>query len=291
MADAYRKIRNTVRYLLANLDGFDPGEALPAKEMLALDRWVVREAQRLQKEIVAAYDAYSFHLVYQKLHQFCVEELSSFYLDVLKDRMYTMPRASRGRRSAQAAMYHVLHAVIRWMAPILSFTAEEAWSYLPGRRDESVFLQEWYTAWPELSGTDADGLNDAFWAEARAVRAAVSRELEKLRVAGGIGSSLDAEVDVFLEPELRARLNRLQDEWRFVFISSYARLRPAAERSADAKATDVAGLYVQVSPSDHAKCVRCWHHRQDVGADAAHPQLCSRCVQNVAGQGESRSFV
>jgi isoleucyl-tRNA synthetase len=291
MADAYRKIRNTVRYLLANLEGFDPGEALPAEEMLALDRWVVREAQRLQKEIVAAYDAYSFHLVYQKLHQFCVEELSSFYLDVLKDRMYTMPRASRGRRSAQTAMYHVLHAVTRWMAPILSFTAEEAWSYLPGRRDESIFLQEWYTAWPALSGTDADGLNDAFWAEARAVRAAVSRELEKLRVAGGIGSSLDAEVDVFLEPELHARLKRLQDEWRFVFISSYARLRPAAERSADAKATEVAGLHVQVSPSDHAKCVRCWHHRQDVGADAAHPQLCSRCAQNVAGQGESRSYV
>jgi isoleucyl-tRNA synthetase len=287
MADAYRKIRNTVRYLLANLDGFEPDQALPAEEMLALDRWAVMEAQRLQDEIIAAYDSFSFHLVYQKLHQYCVEQLSSFYLDILKDRMYTTPRTSRARRSAQTAMFHILHALTRWMTPILSFTAEETWSYLPGKNSESVFLATWYRGWPTLpAGGEADL---RFWEEAMAVRTAVSKELEKLRVAGGIGSSLDAEVDIYCEPELHKRLARLGDELRFVFISSYARLHPAASRPAGVKPTDVPGLYVQVAPSGYRKCARCWHHREDVGAHEAHPALCGRCVTNVAGQGETRS--
>jgi isoleucyl-tRNA synthetase len=288
MADAYRKIRNTVRYLLANLDGFDPSQALSADEMLALDRWAVLEAMRLQDEIVAAYDSYSFHLVYQKLHQFCIDQLSSFYLDILKDRMYTTPRASRARRSAQTAMYHILHALTRWMAPILSFTAEEAWSYLPGKSSESVFLETWYRGWPAMPAAGESDLK--FWEETMAVRAAVSKELEKLRVAGGIGSSLDAEVDIYAESELHNHLARLGDELRFVFICSYARLQPAAKRPSEVKPTDVPGLYVQVAPSGHTKCARCWHHREDVGANAAHPTLCGRCVTNVAGQGEMRSY-
>jgi isoleucyl-tRNA synthetase len=289
MADAYRKIRNTVRYLLANLDGFDPANPLPAGELLALDRWAVEEAKRLQEEIIAAYDSFNFHYVYQKLHRFCVDELSSFYLDVLKDRMYTMRRDSRGRRSAQTAMFHILHALVRWMAPVLSFTAEEIWSYLPGKKSESVFLETWYRDWPQLTAA-ADGLDRDFWETALAVRQAVGKELEKLRVAGGIGSSLDAEVDLYCDPALLSRLNRLGDEWRFVFISSYARLHLSTARPKEAVATPVEGLYAQVSPSGYEKCARCWHHREDVGTDPEHPTICGRCVANATGAGEARSY-
>jgi len=289
MADAYRKIRNTVRYLLANLDGFDPADAVPASELLALDRWIVNEAERLQGEIVAAYDAFSFHLVYQKLHQFCVDELSSFYLDVLKDRMYTMRRDSRGRRSAQTAMYHVLQGLVRWMTPILSFTGEETWQYLPGRRGESVFLETWYDGWPVKTETDGT-MPDPFWNTLVAVREAVSAELEKLRVAGGIGSSLDAEVDLFCDEALYRELSKLEDELRFVTIASYTRVRSMAERTAEAVNAAVSGLAIAVAPSAHEKCVRCWHHRADVGQNATHPALCCRCVENIDGVGETRRY-
>ena len=288
MAESYRRLRNTARYLLANLDGFDPADCLPADEMLALDRWLVEEGMRLQREVIAAYDSYNFHVIYQKLHQFCVVELSSFYLDILKDRMYTMPRDSRGRRSAQTAMYHILEALVRWLAPILSFSTEEIWSFMPGKRSTSVFLETWYERWPAF--TVKTGFDQAYWEEVMAVRAAVAPLLEKLRVAGGIGGSLDAEIDLYCDDPLRFRLAKLGDELRFVFITSYARLQPLAARSAEAKDTDIKGLAVAVAPSGHDKCVRCWHHREDVGRDSAHPQLCGRCVDNVAGGGEARKF-
>jgi len=288
MADSYRRLRNTARYLLANLDGFDPAQCLSADELLALDRWVVEEGVRLQREVIAAYDGYNFHLIYQKLHQFCVVELSSFYLDVLKDRMYTMPRDSRGRRSAQTAMYHILEGLVRWLAPILSFTGEEIWSFMPGKRSASVFLETWYDQWPVFKATA--GLDQAYWEEVMTVRAAVAPVLEKLRVAGGIGGSLDAEVDLYCDDPLRSRLASLGDELRFVFITSYARLHPLGERPAEAIDTEVKGLAVAVAPSAHTKCVRCWHHREDVGRDGAHPTLCGRCVENIAARGETRKF-
>jgi isoleucyl-tRNA synthetase len=288
MADSYRRVRNTMRYLLANLHGFDPAQALPGEELLAIDRWAVSQARRLQDEILAAYESFGFHLIYQKLHQFCVVELGSFYLDVLKDRVYTMPRDSRGRRSAQTAMYHLLEGLVRWLAPILSFTADEIWPYMPGRRGPSVFLETWYDRWPEVGA--ADGLDDKFWNEILAVRTAVSRELERLRIAGGIGSSLDAEVDLYCESALAARLGRLGDELRFVFIASYARVHDSDARPREAVATDVKGLYVKVAPSDHPKCVRCWHHREDVGRHKDHPLICGRCVENAAGAGEARRY-
>ena len=283
MADSYRRLRNTARYLLANLHGFEPAHVLPGSEMLDLDRWAVAQARRLQDEVIAAYESHNFHLIYQKLHQFCVVELGSFYLDVLKDRMYTMPAASTGRRSAQSAMFHILEALARLLAPVLSFTAEEIWSYMPGARADSVFLETWYDRWP--AGADADL---KFWDRVIAVRAAVSKELEKLRVAGGIGSSLDAEVDLYCAPELLSQLRRLGDELRFVFICSYARAHPVAERTPESIQTDVPGLHVQVAPSAHAKCVRCWHHREDVGTDKGHPLICTRCVANAFGAGETR---
>ncbi len=287
MADSYRRIRNTTRYLLANLDGFDPAQALPAEELLALDRWALQKTLQLQKEVLEAYESFNFHLIYQKVHQFCVVELGGFYLDVLKDRMYTMPRASRGRRSAQTTMYHMLEAVARWLAPILSFTAEEIWSHMPGQRGASVFLDTWYTAGPKIE--PRDGMTAEFWDEVLQVREAVKQELEKLRVAGGIGSSLDAEVDLYCEPALAAMLRSLKDELRFVLITSYARVHSSDTRPADSVATSVKNLHIKVTASAHAKCARCWHHREDVGTHGEHPTLCGRCVSNI-GSGESRSY-
>jgi isoleucyl-tRNA synthetase len=286
MADSYRRIRNTARYLLANLSGFDTDETLPVADMLALDQWALQRAHDLQHDVLAAYDQFQFHLIYQKLHQFCVVDLGGFYLDILKDRIYTMPAASRGRRSAQTAMYHILEALVRWLAPILSFTAEEIWHYMPGQRDESVFLQTWH-ALPALPPGELDR---QYWDDVIEARAAVARELERLRIAGGIGSGLDAEVDLYCDPSWFGRLSRLGDELRFVFITSYARVHPWEEKTPDAVATGIKGLSVQVAPSSHPKCVRCWHHREDVGSHPEHPQLCGRCVQNITGPGETRCY-
>jgi len=204
--------------------------------------------------------------------------------------MYTMPTASRGRRSAQTVMFHVLHALVRWIAPILSFTAEEIWSYLPGPRGDSVFLETWYELPPAGAADEALGSAE-YWDKILSVRQAVSKELERLRVAGAIGSSLGAEVDLYCADDLRHELAKLGDELRFVFISSYARLHSLQERAPDSVATELPGLFVRVAPSQHPKCVRCWHHRQDVGSDRAHPLLCARCVANVAGHGETREYV
>ncbi len=284
MSDSYRRMRNTVRYLLASLSGFEASNALPAKDMLALDQWALQRTQDLQKEVLEAYEQFQFHLIYQKLHQFCVVDMGGFYLDILKDRMYTMPTTSRGRRSAQTAMLHIAESLVRWLAPILSFTAEEIWRHMPGKRNESVFLEKWH----ELP---SDGPAQVkFWDNVIEVREAVKKELEKLRVAGGIGSSLDAEVDLYCEPTLLATLKKLQDELRFVFITSYARIHPLEQRVPDVVETEIKGLFVKVAASSYPKCVRCWHHREDIGVNKEHPEICGRCLSNVTGSGESRSF-
>lgn len=285
MGDSYRRIRNTARYLLANLDGFDPVQAVPNDQLLALDAWAVQKAAQLQREVTEAYASYNFHLIYQKVHQFCVVELGGFYIDVLKDRMYTMQTNSIGRRSAQTAMLHILEGLVRWLAPILSFTADEIWSYMPGKRSESVFLETWHR-FPDIV---AGKIPFDVWTRALQVRQAVSRELEKLRVADAIGSSLDAEVDLYCDGELLEQLKLFGDELRFVLIVSYARVHPAGERPTDSSATDVSGLHVRAAPSKHAKCARCWHHREDVGAHRDHPLLCGRCVANL-GPGERRTI-
>ena len=286
MTDSYRRIRNTTRYFLANLSGFDAAEPLAVGEMLALDLWALQRARDLHQEILEAYEQFQFHLIYQKLHQFCVVDMGGFYLDILKDRMYTMPTNSRGRRSAQTAMFHILETLVRWLSPILSFTADEIWRYMPGSRGESVFLEAWYTP-PTLPDGTVDSV---FWSDVIAVRQAVSKELEKLRVAGGIGSGLDAEVDIYCDSSRRDRLLRLGDELRFIFITSYARVHPLEEKSPDAVETEIKDTYVQVAPSAYPKCIRCWHHREDVGVNKEHPQICGRCVQNVTATGETRSY-
>ena len=287
MTDAYRKVRNTARYLLSNLDEFDPGrDSIDTAELLDLDRWVLEHTGKLQRDLIRAYQGYQFHVIYQRLHQFCVVTMSGFYLDILKDRMYTMQKNSLARRSAQTVMYHVVEALVRWLAPILSFTADEIWRNLPGSRGASVFCEEWY------SGVDIeqDAERNDRWEKIIDVRDEVSKQLEKLRVAGDIGSSLDAEVEIYCNAEIKAALDSLQDELRFVCITSEAKVFNDSERPDSAVASDLDGLWIRSFASEHAKCVRCWHHREDVGADAEHPELCGRCVENVAGDGESRKF-
>jgi isoleucyl-tRNA synthetase len=285
-AEAYRKMRNTLRYLLANLYDFDPARhALPVEKLLELDRWLLAKSVRLQDEVRQAYDNYQFHLIYQKVYNFCIVNLSSFYLDVIKDREYTTRADSLARRSCQTAMYHVAEAMVRWLAPILSFTAEEVWQQLPGQRDASVFTAVWYDL-PQPVGLDM-----SVWETTLAVREAVRKELEKLRVAGSVGSSLDAEVDLYCEPELATILRKPGDELRFALLTSYARVHATNARPADAvAAAEPAGLWISAKPSQWQKCERCWHHRDDIGRDAAHPTLCARCVENVTGEGEVRRF-
>jgi isoleucyl-tRNA synthetase len=288
MADSYRRMRNTVRFLLGNLPGFVPAEhALAPRELVDLDRWAIARAHALQQEIIAAYRSYEFHLIYQKVHNFCVVDLGAFYLDVIKDRLYMMPAGAAGRRSAQTALWHIAEAMVRWLAPILSFTAEEIWRALPAGRPESVFLSQWHTLPPVVATSDID------WDAVIALKADISRELEALRGQGLIGGTLDAAVDVWAEPAVHARLAPLGDELRFALITSEARLHDAATRPADAvpaPSVAKAGVYIKVRPSSERKCVRCWHLRPDIGSDPRHPEACARCAGNVEGPGETRRF-
>ena len=287
-ADSYRRIRNTARFLLANMTGFDPAEnALDSDDMLALDRWIVHRAAVLQDELQAAYNDYQFHQVYQKLHNFCVLELGGFYLDIIKDRQYTTQENSRARRSAQTALYHIAEALTRWIAPILSFTADELWQVLPGERQGPVFAAEWYTGLSRLPADDA--MDDAFWRRVQAVKTAVNKVLENARNEGVVGGSLQAEVTLFCSEELIDTLAKLGDELRFVLITSAAMLAPISA-SNEAATTDVDGLEVRVRASEGMKCTRCWHHRDDVGQSLEHPELCFRCIDNVDGDGEVRHY-
>src|SRR5438874_1218935 len=288
MADSYRRMRNTLRFLLGNLHGFDPKRhALPAGQLLALDRWMLLRTHALQAEVLEAYRRYGFHLIYQKVHNFCSVELGGLYLDVIKDRMYTTPAAGSARRSAQTVMFHIAECMVRWLAPILSFTTEEVWRYLPGERRESVFHETWHAP-PQ---PPADAID---WAALLKLRAGVTRELEGLRDTGAIGAPLDARVEVHCVPEERPRFAALGDELRFLLITSEAQVHEAASAPAGGVAAFGAGeggVWITVGPSSDPKCVRCWHRRPDVGSDARHPQLCARCVSNVEGPGEQRRFV
>ena len=289
MSDAYRRIRNTMRFLLANLAGFDPAQHLvPTNNMLALDRWVVDKAAQVQTEIIAAYETYEFHNIYHKLHNFCSLDLGSFYLDIIKDRQYTTQANSLARRSAQTALYHIIQALVRWCAPILSFTAHEIWQEIPQAGAESVFLTEWYQGLATLPEDDSQPmLTRAYWQQVMAVKTAVNKEIEEARTRKEVGSGLSAEVTLYVTPELKERLALLADELRFVLITSSATL---SDQNGEGQATDVVGLNVKVTPSTYTKCVRCWHYRADVGSHADHPEVCARCVENVAGQGEVRHF-
>jgi len=288
-ADAYRRIRNTARFLLANLSGFNPAEnALPFSEMLALDRWAVDRALLLQQEIEQAFSEYRFWHVYSKLHNFCVQDMGGFYLDIIKDRQYTTPADSLARRSCQTALWHIAEALVRWMAPILAFTADEIWQHLPGERAESVHLALWYDGLAELPQDFALGRD--FWEQVMAVKTAVNKELERLRAAKVIGGNLQAEVCLYCSDELAALLAQLGQELRFVLITSSARLLPLNQAPAEAVETELTGLKLAVEKSAHAKCARCWHHCEDVGTHPEHPDICGRCIENLEGAGEVRRY-
>ncbi|MGZ8137540.1 MAG: isoleucine--tRNA ligase, partial [Methylococcaceae bacterium] len=288
-SDGYRRLRNTARFLLSNLDDFDPVQhAVEDKDLLALDRWVVDRAFALQEEVKIAYETYQFQHIYQKVHHFCVIDLGGFYLDIIKDRQYTAKADGLARRSAQTAMYHVLEALTRWLAPIISYTADEIWQYLPGERSESVFLETWYQGLATLD--DDAALNREFWQKIMAVRAAVGKELEKSRAKGDIGSSLNAEIELYCNAEFFDVLSQLSNELHFIFITSNASVMAEQDAPAESIQTEIEGIKLKVVVSEHGKCVRCWHQRPDVGEKSEHPELCGRCVENVAGDGEHRHY-
>ena len=289
-ADSYRRIRNTARFLLANLNGFDPvKDMVKPEEMVVLDRWAVGCAKAAQEDILKAYESYDFHEVVQRLMRFCSIEMGSFYLDIIKDRQYTAKADSVARRSCQTALFHIAEALVRWMAPIMSFTADEIWGYLPGDREKYVFTGEWYEGLFDLSSTEA--MNDAFWDELLKVRGEVNKVIEQARADKKVGGSLEAAVTLYAEPELAAKLTALGDELRFVLLTSGAKVADYAQASADAQQSELLkGLKVALSKAEGDKCPRCWHYTTDVGQVAEHADICGRCVSNVAGDGEKRKF-
>lgn len=300
-ADVYRRIRNTARYLLANLNDFDPSQdLLEGEQLLALDACLLAKAKRLQDDIRAAYDAFEFHHISQKIQQFCSIELGSFYLDITKDRQYTCQSHSIARRSSQTVMYHLLQCLVRWLAPILSFTADEIWQHLPKQPEESVFLSTWYEGLPSDAALNhaMRGLSLPQLELAMNARAMINKALEQARQAGVIKSALEAEVRLYVTPgsELARLLAQFEHELRFFLITSNTELSFEAPPAAldIGVLTNSLGqeesLSVGIVASSSTKCVRCWHHQASVGVNSDHPELCARCVTNVYGEGEVRHW-
>ena len=278
--DLYRRMRNTARFLLGNLHGFNPAAHLVAPaDMVALDRWILHRAHELQQRIVDAYARYDYAEIVQAIGNFCSVDLGALYLDVTKDRLYTMPEDSVGRRSAQSAMYHIAEAFVRWIAPILSFTADEMWRHLPGTRPGNVLFATWYGGLVPM-GTDA-ALAPADFERLLALREQVAKVLEPMRANGAIGAALEAEITLRCGVADHDWLAPIAGELRFLLISGDVSLL------ADDGTHEID---VTAAATQKTKCVRCWHHRADVGMIAAHPQLCGRCVSNVEGPGEQRSW-
>ncbi len=277
VADTYRRMRNTLRFLIANTADFDASKDLVAADQLSeLDRYALALTRKLVRECRDAYARYEFHAVTQKIQVFCSEDLGGFYLDVLKDRLYTCGATSPARRSAQTALHHILQTLVRMLAPILSFTCEEIWATLyPGKTvdESSVLFETWDYVVP---GEDGNLLET--WQTLREVRGSVTKSIESLREQGTVGSSLQANVVISAPEPLAAALLRLGDDLKFVFITSRVEVKPGSE------------LNVEVSPSAHQKCERCWHYRADVGGNAAHPSICGRCISNLYGDGEQRVY-
>ena len=285
-SDSYRRIRNTARFFLSNLDDFDPSENLVAfDDMLELDIWALNLTISLHKEILMAYDSYQLHHIYQKLHNFCVTDMGGFYLNIIKDRQYTCQKNSTARRSAQTAIYYILEYFVRWISPILSFTADEIWGFMPSDREESVFFAEW----PELSNISNTNIKNQDWKIIIEIRNIVNKILEDKK-AEGIQKSLEAEVTIYAKKSLLDVLGKLENELRFIFITSEASIKPISDALDinDIISTEIEGLKVKVTKTDHIKCQRCWHHVENIGFNEDHPSICDRCVQNIEGEGEIR---
>jgi isoleucyl-tRNA synthetase len=290
VSDTYRRIRNTAKFLLGNLDGFDPAQhLLPVEDSLLLDQWAVQQAHDVQQAVLAAYERYDFPEVISRVQNFCTNELGSLYLDITKDRLYTMPADSHGRRSAQSAMFRIAEALVRWLAPVLSFTAEEIWQALPGERGESVLFETWYDG---LAATQNSPEQSRYWADLLVMRDSASRVLEGMRKAEQIGAALEAKLVIHADQAMVERYAPVADELRFFFITSELRLDLAGGQPDNAVLTEVEGAdaWVSASVSEAAKCVRCWHRRDDVGSHPEHPELCGRCFSNVEGPGEDRRW-
>lgn len=286
-ADSYRRIRNTARFLLANLNGFDPTKDMVKQEdMVVLDRWAVSMAKEAQEQIIQAYENYDFHKVVQRIMQFCSIEMGSFYLDIIKDRQYTAKSDSIARHSCQTALYHIAQAMVRWIAPILSFTADEIWQYLPiADKQEFVFEDEWYTALFTLPESEA--LNSEYWAQILAIRSEVNKVLEQGRNDKVIGGTLEAAVTLYADKDIAATLAKLENELRFVLLTSQASVKPLQEAPKNAVQSDIQGLKIELAKAQGDKCPRCWHYTVD-NEPTSH--LCKRCEENIHGKGEVRHF-
>jgi isoleucyl-tRNA synthetase len=295
ISDVYRRLRNTAKFLLGNLDGFDPARhLLPVADTLLLDQWAVQQAHDVQAAVLAAYERYDFAEIVARIQNFCANELGALYLDITKDRLYTMQTDSHGRRSAQSAMFRITEALVRWLAPILAFTAEEIWHAMPDtsapeKRGDSVLFETWYAG---LQATQGGPEERRYWADLLRMRETAARVLEGMRSAGLLGAALEANLVVYADDALLARYADVAGELRFFFIVSGFELAPLSARPADAVRVELEGAeaWLAASVSTAAKCIRCWHRRDDVGTHPEHPELCGRCVGNVEGPGEDRRW-
>ena len=279
VVETYRRLRNTLKFLLANTADFDPArDMLPPEQWLEIDRYALAMTRALQEQCIADYGRYEFHKIVQSLQSFCGQDLGAFYIDILKDRLYTTAKDSRSRRAAQSALWHIVQTLVRLMAPILAFTAEEIWAIVNG--GDTVMT----TTWNQLPAQVGEAELIDRWLRLREVKAEASKVLEDLRTAGGIGSSLQAEVEIRASGAKYELLASLEDDLRFVLICSKTTLVRAADVGAEA---------IIATPSEHRKCARCWHWREDVGRHdhaTEHPELCGRCASNLFGAGEAREF-
>jgi len=284
-ADGYRRIRNTARFILGNTHDFNAEDALPIADCAEIDQWAVAEAKRLQEEVIQHYADYQLHLVFQKVHHFCSQQMGSFYLDVIKDRLYTASSDSPARRSAQTAMHVVLQSLTRLIAPILTFTADDIWQQLGA--EKHVLFEQWY----DFSSVETDtSIDEEQWKQIAEVRQLVSKSIENLRKEGKIGASLEAAVTLYVDADLNKTLDLLGDELRFILITSAAEVLPIKDAPSDIaiEALTAGQVAVVVTQAKGVKCERCWHIREDVGSNPAHPHICGRCVENVEGAGEIR---
>ncbi|QIV95602.1 isoleucyl-tRNA synthetase [Allofrancisella inopinata] len=289
-ADTYRRLRNTARFLLSNLTGFDPkSDIIEFDKLVKLDQWAIAKTKEFQDKIIQAYENYQTHTVAQLIHHFCSIEMGSFYLDIIKDRQYTAKTDGHPRKSAQTAIYHIVHALVRWIAPILSYTADEIWEATPKITDLPIQLCEWYTELKSFSLTGELDLD--FWAKIQEVRSEVNRVLEIKRNENLIGASLEAKITLYADQQNYKLLAKIEDELRFLLISSEAKLKDLGGKPSDATPTDIQGLYIDIQKMLEPKCERCWHRSSTVGKNPEHKDICSRCIENITTEsGESRKY-
>jgi isoleucyl-tRNA synthetase len=281
-ADSYRRIRNTIRFLLGNLNDYD-GQIVQPDKLTELDKWMILRSKKLQEQIKDDYLNYNFHQAFQKIHNFCANDLGGFYLDILKDRLYTAKLDSNARRSSQVALANILQALLRWVSPILSFTAEEAWQSLDSNI-KSVHLLEWFEDWAETGNLR---FSDEEWEKVLEIRSEVNKHIEEARNNEIIGSSLDAALELYCDSGIKKLLDEFAEELRFIFITSEATVYEIGQ---DGNETNIEGLKINVSKIGHEKCVRCWHSRPEVGTIKGHETICERCYENVEENGEIRTF-